>query len=298
MEKIFRLLQEQITGTVKMGEELSHHTSFRIGGPADLFVEPETVGELSVVVSVLRRERLSCFLLGSGTNLLVGDAGFRGVVIRLGRQFRQFHYEGSILVSGSAVPLAVLAKDACRQGFTNLEFATGIPGSLGGALFMNAGAHGNSVGQFVLEATALDREGSIHTLSPQELGFSYRGSRIKPGAIICSARLSLKPGVADEIEDKCRRYSEFRTTRQPRLPNAGSIFKNPPGDAAGRLLEAAGLKGLRVGGAMISEQHANFIVNCGGATARDVLALIDVARQAVREKSGVDLELEIKVFGE
>ncbi len=298
MEKIARLLKEKITGPVKTGEPLSRHTSFGIGGPADLFVEPQTVDELAAVVSVLRRENLPSFLLGNGTNLLVSDAGYRGAVIRLGGEFREFYYRDQTLVSGAAVSLAVLARDACRQGYANLEFATGIPGTLGGALFMNAGAHGHSIGEFVLETTLLDREGRIHNLGPEEMGFSYRGSRIPTGMVICSAKLSLLPGKAEEIEEKCRKYFEFRAIRQPRLPNAGSIFKNPPGDAAGRLLEAAGLKGLRIGGAMISQQHANFIVNCGGATARDVLALIAVARQAVREKSGVELELEIKVFGE
>jgi len=298
MEKIARLLQKKITGAVRTGEPLARHTSFRIGGPADLFVEPETMEELAAIVSVLRRERLPAFLLGNGTNLLVGDAGFRGVVIRLGRDFREFYCEGQTLVSGSAVLLSVLAREACRQGFTNLEFASGIPGTLGGALFMNAGAHGRSIGEFVLEATVLDPDCRVHTLGPEEIGFSYRESRLDPGTLICRAKLSLLPGSAEDIEEKRRKYSDFRAARQPRLPNAGSIFKNPPGDAAGRLLEAAGLKGLRVGGAVISEQHANFIVNCGSATARDVLELIDVARQSVKIKFGVELEMEIKVFGE
>lgn len=298
MERLSRLLREKITGSVRTDEPLYRHTSFRIGGPADLFVEPENTAELLEVLQLLKEEKVPYFILGNGTNLLVCDRGFRGAVIRLAGEFATYFFHGDSVDSGASVPLAVLARAACDRGFGNLVFATGIPGTLGGAVFMNAGAHGRALGDFLITATVLDQNLRLHTLAPHQLGLSYRESSITAGTVICRVKLWLQPAAREEIEQKCREYLGFRQAKQPRQPSAGSIFKNPPGDAAGRLLEAAGLKGRRVGGAMISELHANFIVNCGGASAADVLALIEAARDAVRQKFGVALELEIQVLGE
>ncbi len=297
MEQVVSLLKKEISGTVIVGEPLAQYTSFKIGGPADLLIQPVNTAELITVISHLRHYGIPYFILGNGTNLLVSDDGYRGAAIRLAGEFRSFAYGDASVSSGSAVPLTVLARDACRQGLTNLEFATGIPGTLGGALFMNAGAHGRSMGDVLIDAVILDAAAVPHTYTSEELGFTYRKSAISAESIVCSARLRLVQGEVAKIAAKCRDYQEFRANRQPRLPNAGSVFKNPPHDAAGRLIEAAGLKGMREGGAIISETHANFIVNCGGATAGDVLTLIGRARSIVAEKFDIELELEIKVLG-
>ncbi|MBS4023677.1 MAG: UDP-N-acetylmuramate dehydrogenase [Dethiobacter sp.] len=296
MDRIASLLKSEISGNIRTCEPLARYTSFKIGGPADLFIEPVTTAELSAVISLLKLQKIPFFILGNGTNLLIRDSGYRGAAIRLAGEFKKYFYEEGGVNSGSAVPLALLARDACRRRLTNLEFGTGIPGTLGGALFMNAGAHGRSISDVLIDAVILDAEAVLHTYTSAQLGLSYRRSSIGRGSIVCAARLSLLPEEAGKIADRRREYREFRTNRQPRLPNAGSVFKNPPGDAAGRLLEAAGLKGVRVGGAMIADKHANFIVNCGGASAGDVLALIEMAHNAVAKKFGVELELEIKVL--
>ncbi|MBS4030025.1 MAG: UDP-N-acetylmuramate dehydrogenase [Clostridiales bacterium] len=298
MKQIAGLLAAEISGSVKCHEPLSRHTSFRIGGPADLYLQPRTTAELISALTLLREKGIPYFLLGSGTNILVADSGFRGAVIRLDGDFVQFAFEGTVATSGAAVPLARLAGDACDRNLTGLEFATGIPGSVGGALFMNAGAHGQATSDILLDAEILDNTLSLHTFKAEELQLSYRTSGIYPGAIVCFARFSLSPGKREDIERKRREFMDFRRSRQPRQPNAGSIFRNPPQDAAGRLIEAAGLKGHRSGGAKISEIHANFIVNCGNATAADVLSLIELAQETVHKKFGINLALEIKVLGD
>lgn len=298
MKQIAELLAAEISGPVKCHELLSRHTSFRIGGPADLYLQPQTTAELISALTLLRERDIPYFLLGRGTNILVTDSGFRGAVIRLDGDFVHFSYEGTVVTSGAAVPLARLARDACDRSLSGLEFATGIPGSVGGALFMNAGAHGRSTGDMLLDAEILDHTLKLHTFRAEELRLSYRTSGIDPGSIVCSARFSFFPGKREDIERKRREFENFRRSRQPRQPNAGSIFKNPPQDAAGRLIEAAGLKGLRSGGAKISEIHANFIVNCGDATAADVLTLIELAKETVRKKFCVSLILEIQVLGD
>lgn len=298
MKKIAELLAAGISGPVKCHEPLSRHTSFRIGGPADLYLQPRTTAELIFALTLLKEKGVPYFLLGSGTNILVTDSGFRGAVIRLAGDFVQFAYKGTVVKSGAAVPLARLAGDACDRDLSGLEFATGIPGSVGGALYMNAGAHGRATGDMLVDAVILDHTLSLHTFRAEELNLSYRTSGIEPGAIVCFARFSLSPGKREDIERKRREFMDFRRSRQPRQPNAGSIFKNPPQDAAGRLIEATGLKGHRSGGAKISEIHANFIVNCGNATATDVLTLIELVKETVHKKFGINLALEIQVLGD
>lgn len=283
---------------IRMSEPLALHTSFKVGGPAALFAEPRTIEELRTVLSLCREKDVPSVILGGGTNLLVSDKGFPGVVLRLAGEFNTFFYHGSTVDCGAGVRLSSLAMDACGRGLCNLEFAVGIPGTLGGALVMNAGAHGREIGRIVLEALVLDRDLQLQTLTRRQLSFTYRQSNLSVGLIVCRVKLSLMPGPKEEIREKCRQNFRIRRERQPRLPSAGSVFKNPPGYAAGRLLEEAGLKGLREGNAMISTVHANFIVNCGNATSSDILTLIKKARSAVREKYGVDLELEIRLLGE
>lgn len=297
MEHVARMIACKAGCPVALNEPLSRHTSFRIGGPADFFVQPGTPAELAGVLAILRDEGIPFFILGNGTNLLASDRGYRGAVIRLEGGFNNYHFSRTMLEAGAAVPLATLAKEACGRGLGGLEFASGIPGTLGGALVMNAGAHGSSLCRVVENADILGHDLVLHTKTKNEMGLSYRKSELPAGAIVCVVRLRLEPGERAVLEERRKKYLAFRRERQPCQPNAGSIFKNPPNDAAGRLLEAAGLKGFRVGGAIISDVHANFIVNTGNATASDVLELIDKAQASVAEKFGVTLELEIKLLG-
>ncbi|NLM45899.1 MAG: UDP-N-acetylmuramate dehydrogenase [Firmicutes bacterium] len=297
MEQIARKLAAKITGAVRTKEPLCRHTSLKIGGPADLFVEPATREELAFTLACLRQAGVEWFLLGNGTNLLVHDAGFRGAVIRLAGDFCRYEFDGMTIHAGAAVSLAHLAREAVRRGCAGLAFAAGIPGTVGGALVTNAGAHGASLGDVVAEAQIMDESGELHTCLPESLGLAYRKSSIPPAHVVCAVTLQLTAGDREELERQCRDDYLFRRKHQPHQPNAGSIFKNPPGEVAGRLIEAAGLKGCRVGGAVISAIHANFIVNDGQATAADVMALIEKARAEVAGKFGIELELEICLLG-
>lgn len=297
MRKTAEKIAAQVSGIVRTDEVLSRHTSFKIGGPADLFVEPLTMTELVTVLSTLRQEEIPLYLLGSGTNLLVSDAGYRGAVVRLAGEFKQFVYGDCCVESGAAVPLARLASESSQRGLAGLDFAAGIPGTVGGALVMNAGAHGSAISDVLTEALILDEKLSLHSLAAGDLGLSYRKSNITSGSVVCRVKLRLSQGKREVELKKCGQHLRFRREHQPLQPNAGSIFKNPPHDSAGRLIEAAGLKGRRVGGAMISELHANFIVNCGNASAADVWFLLEMAREEVAKQFGINLELEIRLLG-
>jgi len=305
------------------------YTSFRIGGPADFLVTAETVGELAAVITVCRRRDVPFLILGRGTNVLVRDGGIRGVVIKMAGHFLRTVFAGTAVEAGAAVALGDLARDCGRRGLSGLEFAVGIPGTLGGAVIMNAGAYGCEMKDIVEAARVLRPEdagpggaagdtvpGAVGdvapgaaaggevpapvTLSAAELDLGYRTSRPqREGWVVLSARLGLEPGDPDAIRSFEEEYSARRRSRQPLdLPSAGSVFKRPPGHYAGKLIEEAGLRGLRVGDAQVSEKHVGFIVNLGRATASDVLRLMDKVREAVFEKSGVLLEPEIRIVGE
>jgi UDP-N-acetylmuramate dehydrogenase len=297
MKQTAEILAAQISGAVRVNEPLFRHTSFKIGGPADVFIEPNTTMELITVLRYVKQEKIPFFILGNGTNLLVSDEGYRGVVVRLGGEFSQFAYQEDLVVAGAAVPLAKLANDACKRGLGGLDFAAGIPGTLGGALVMNAGAHGRAVSDVLVNADILSGELELQTFAVDELGLTYRKSNIPIGAVVCGVTFRLRFGDRDTLTQTCKEYLGFRRERQPRQPSAGSIFKNPPGDAAGRLIEAAGLKGRRCGGAMISEVHTNFFVNYDNATARDVFSLIETVKKEVLKQFGQTLELEIRLLG-
>lgn len=297
MKKTAEKLAAQITGNVRTGEPLSRYTSLKIGGPAGLFIEPVSMSELVLVLSVLRQEDIPVYILGSGTNLLVSDAGYHGAVVRLAGEFKQFTFENNRVEAGAAVPLTRLARNACQRSLAGLDFAVGIPGTVGGALVMNAGAHAAAICDVLAEAQILDDKLKLHRVTAEDLGLSYRKSNIVSGSVVCSVKLQLLPGKREVQVKKCVQYLRFRQERQPHQPNAGSIFKNPPHDSAGRLIEAAGLKGRRAGGAMISELHANFIVNCGNANAAEVWFLLETAREEVARQFGIKLELEIRLLG-
>lgn len=288
---------------VRFREPLRLHTSFRIGGPADIWVEVRDIADISRAQALAAAASVPVHVLGGGTNVLVSDRGVRGVVLHLSRAFAGIEWtgegDGARARAGAAVALKRLVNETIERGLTGLEFAEGIPGSIGGGLLMNAGAFGGEMSQVVERVEGVDRTGQWRRLLRGELRFQYRNFDLEPGFVVTHVGFLLRPGDVGAIRGRRAEARRRRQERQPLgYPNAGSIFKNPPGLYAGQLIEACGLKGVRVGGAMISEQHANFIVNLGGATARDVRALMDAAADQVLQRQGVRLQPEIKLVGE
>jgi UDP-N-acetylmuramate dehydrogenase len=288
---------------VRFGLPLARYTSFRIGGPADAFAEPTTLEELRTLLALLHAETLPFFLLGGGTNILVSDKGVRGVVIKLGDGFNYACWEergGSAVVKvGAANSLGRFVRAAVRKGYQGMEFAEGIPGSVGGGLLMNAGAFGGELSRVVTAIRGVEKEGYLARLSGEAIGFAYRRTALPPQFVVTQVELHLHRGESAEMAAVMERAQHKRHQNQPHgYPNAGSIFKNPPGTYAGRLIEASGLKGRTQGKASISEHHANFIVNTGSASAADVKCLMEYVQHAVWEKSQVWLEPEVQLVGE
>lgn len=285
---------------VYFDEPMARLTTWRIGGPADILVEPVDVEQVRATVSLAKRMNLPVFTVGRGSNLLVRDGGVRGIVIHLGDGFSRLEISGDRLrvQAGRAVMSAAFI--AMRQGLSGLEFATLIPGSVGGAVTMNAGAHGGEIKDVLSTVTVLTQSHEVLTMPASELSFAYRHSKVPEcGWIVLEAEFQLVPGDPDQMQEKVRSWGRKRQQTQPlSYPNCGSVFRNPPGDHAARLVEAAGLKGARVGQAAISELHANFIVNLGDARATDVLALIQRAKDTVEAQFGVRLQTEVRVVGE
>jgi UDP-N-acetylmuramate dehydrogenase len=281
---------------------MSKHTSFRIGGPADAWAEARNEGELAACLAFAREQGVPLTVLAAGTNVLVRDGGIRGLVLSLGGDFEAFRVDGTRVRAGAAINLALLARKTAFAGLAGLEWAIGIPGSLGGALVMNAGAHGGEMSR-VVRRVGLLRRGSPETLDAAECGFAYRTSAFKgaeAGSLVLTwADLELEPGDTVALKAAMDGALAKRKASQPiDQANAGCVFKNPAGASAGRMIEDCGLKGRRQGGALISPLHANFVVNTGGAKASEVLALMEETRAAVRERFGVELEREILVLGE
>lgn len=299
MEKIKNLISSKILGEVSLNYPLKEHTSFKIGGGAELYVCPNNLMELITVLNILKENDVSYFLLGAGSNLLIGDGGVRGAVIKLGDGFDYAHAKNDYILAGAGVSLAKLSAEAKNAELTGLEFASGIPGTLGGAIFMNAGAYGGEMRDVITEVSYIDSDGSVKTVSGEECDFGYRKSMFSDGGkIIISAKLTLNKGNKEEIIATMRDLNGRRKEKQPlEYPSAGSTFKRPEGHFAGALIEEAGLKGYTIGGAQVSEKHAGFVINKGDATAKDVMDLIAYVQGVVREKSGVDLEPEVKIIG-
>ena len=284
----------------KTDEPMSAHTSFKIGGPADRFVEVKTVSELQAVLNAVSDENVPYFILGNGSNLLVPDEGLRGAVLTLQGDFKKVQSlaNGHVLC-GAGASLATVCSFARGQGLTGLEFAWGIPGQLGGAVYMNAGAYGGEMKQVLRSAAVLFPEEGIRTLTGEELAFSYRHSLLtdRPDAVVLRAVFALEAGESAAIREKMDELMARRKTSQPlEYPSAGSTFKRPEGYFAAALIDQCGLKGLTVGGAQVSEKHAGFVINRGGATCADVLALMARVQQRVWEEKGVRLEPEVKVI--
>jgi UDP-N-acetylmuramate dehydrogenase len=275
-------------------------TTFKIGGPVDLLAEPVDVAQLQQVVRFCQVEQLPWMVLGLGSNLLVRDQGVRGVAIKLGGEFAQWTAIGNQISAGAAVPLADLSKATVGLGLSGLEFACGIPGSVGGAVYMNAGAYDGELSRVVVKAQAFDPQAGLIWHDRMGLEFGYRRSRFQVNQqIAVKVVFELQPAVAGHIGAKIADFTCRREMKQPlELPSAGSVFRRPEGYYVGPLIEQAGLKGYRIGGAQVSPKHAGFIVNVGGATAQDVLDLIQHIRIVVQDRHGVDLTPEIKVIGE
>ncbi|MBR5751627.1 MAG: UDP-N-acetylmuramate dehydrogenase [Clostridia bacterium] len=282
-------------------EPMRLHTSFRVGGPADVMFAPAGEEELSLALKHAKRLGCPSTVIGNGSNLLVKDGGIRGLVIRLGDAFSETRFEGGDVFVSPGQSLARLSQMAMERGLTGLEFASGIPGSVGGAMAMNAGAYQGEMKQVTQGARLMDPvSGQVLSCTAEELCLGYRESRmLKTGEIVTRVHLRLQSGDKTEILAKMEDFNARRRDKQPlNYPSAGSTFKRPEGKFAGALIEGAGLKGTRVGGAQVSEKHAGFIINAGGATARDILELIALVQEKVLKDSGVKLETEVRVLGE
>ncbi|MBI3802320.1 MAG: UDP-N-acetylmuramate dehydrogenase [Nitrospirae bacterium] len=284
-------------GEVRFAEPMAPYTSLKVGGPAEAMVFPESVSEVVFLILRIAHERLPYFILGGGSNLIVGDGGVPAVVIHLNRLNRISYEEEGLLLAEAGVSYPKLATEAMALGLSGLEFAAGIPGTVGGAVAMNAGIPGEETAAVLQEVSLVDEAGDLRTLSKETIRFEYRTAAL-PKGIIVSAAFRLTPAPAEQVEEKLRRLLKRRRETQPlAFPNVGSVFKNPPGDFAGRLVESVGLKGHQIGDAQISERHGNFIVNLGQAKAGDVLALVELMQTRVKAQCGIDLALEAKVVG-
>jgi UDP-N-acetylmuramate dehydrogenase len=293
-----------ITGArVKVSEPLARYTSMKVGGPADFFIEVENAATLTGVLRTLNRYRTSFFLLGNGSNVLISDRGVRGAVIHLAGAFKQVEWrqEDEIVWVrvGAAFAVTQLVREAARKGCGGLEFAEGIPGTIGGALFMNAGAYGSEFEKVIDRVDGFTREGEPIRLSRNEMTFTYRDSHLPVGMVVTQVQLRLRQEDSAKVTSKVRELVTKRKSSQPSgYPNSGSMFRNPPGDFAGRLIEAAGLKGKKIGHAQISPRHGNFIVNLGGAKGEEVRQLMELARNEVKTQFGIELEPEVRLLGD
>lgn len=285
---------------VQQEEPMKNHTTFRIGGPADYFVCPQNYGQTAEVVKLCREEKISGCIIGNGSNLLVSDEGYRGVIIQLYRNMSRIAVEGTQIRAQAGALLSQIGSRALEYGLTGMEFAAGIPGTAGGAVVMNAGAYGGEMKDILSEVTVLKRDGEILTIPADGLELGYRTSIIKKESyIVLEALFELKHGDVSAIRQRMEELKKLRCEKQPlEYPSAGSTFKRPRGYYAGKLIMDAGLRGYRVGGAMISEKHCGFVVNVQDATACDVRTLMEYVRKEVKAQFGVELEPEVKFLGE
>lgn len=285
---------------VRINEPMNRHTTFRIGGPADYFLLPSSSEEVKGILEICREESLQYFILGNGSNLLVSDEGYRGVIIQLYRNYGGLTVEGNEIRAGAGVLLSQIAAAARNESLTGFEFAGGIPGTLGGAVVMNAGAYGGELKDVLKEAVVMDREGNIFTVPVEKLAMGYRTSLVKTaGYLVLEVVISLKKGSQEEIRDTMKDLADRRISKQPlEYPSAGSTFKRPEGYFAGKLIMDAGLRGYQVGGAQVSEKHCGFVINKGNATAADVCRLMADVQAKVQEQFGVTLEPEVKFLGD
>ncbi len=296
-------LRELATGKVLFDECMDRHTSIGVGGRADALVFPESVAEMGGIVAFLRAEGIAVFFVGNGTNLIVRDDGFRGVIVST-KGLRSVRLEGrgqdrAAIRAEAGASLAEVVALSAREGLTGMEFCAGIPGSVGGGIRMNAGAYGSEMKDVLESEDLLNGEGNVKTCARAALQFEYRSLALPEGACVLGGVFDLARGNREAVEGRIREILKTRSGKHPlQYRNAGSVFKNPKGMPAGRIIDEAGLKGLTLGGARVSEMHGNFIVNLGSATAKDIIGLIELVREKVRERKGIDLEPEVKIIGE
>lgn len=284
---------------ILMQEPMSKHTTFRIGGPADLFLEPENAEQLLGARKILQEAGIPCFLLGNGSNLLVSDEGYRGAILKVGPNMSTIRVEGNRLIAGAGALMSQVAKAAWEHGLTGSEFASGIPGTIGGGIAMNAGAYGGELCRVAYRVQVVTPEGELQELDNEAMEFGYRASIVKRlGLIVTEVELELQPGDKDEIKSIMDDLAARRREKQPlEYPSAGSTFKRPEGYFAGELIMKAGLRGFQIGGARVSDKHCGFVVNMGDATAADVRAVINQVESRVRASFQVDLEPEVIFLG-
>ncbi|NYE05288.1 UDP-N-acetylmuramate dehydrogenase [Bacillus niacini] len=300
MDGLFTEIQDLNIGKVKRNERLSQHTTMKIGGPADIFIEPASLENIQKVMTFLKERQIPWRAIGRGSNLLVSDKGIEGVVIKLGSGLDHLTINDSKITVGGGHSLVSLSTLISKKGLSGLEFASGIPGSVGGAVYMNAGAHGSDISKILTKAHILFDDGSMEWLSNDEMEFTYRTSVLqkkRPG-IVLEAEFQLTKGDKTAIVSQMQKNKDYRKETQPwNFPCAGSIFRNPLPNYAGKLIEDAGLKGFQMGGAKISEMHGNFIVNAGNATAKDVLDLIQYIKDTILNLYGIKMETEVEIIG-
>lgn len=296
-KKLLNILDEE---NIKVDEPMKKHISFKVGGPADFLLKPKTEEELRGIIKFVKNENIPYIVIGNGSNLLVKDGGIRGIVVELSDNFNSFEIKGNIIKAQCGALLSILGRNALKNSLTGIEFAAGIPGTLGGALAMNAGAYGGEMKNVVKSVRLMDTDGNIVELSNDEMEFAYRKSILsRKEYIVLSAILELELGNYDEIKETMTDYANRRTTKQPlSFPSAGSTFKRPEGHFAGKLIDDSGLRGLTLRGAQVSDKHCGFVVNLGEATAKDILDLMYVVKSTVNAKFGIMLEEEVKILGE
>lgn len=299
MDKIYEMLlrivpQEQIL----RDEPMKLHTSFKVGGNAEFFVKAKNKNELKEILKLTKEENIPLFIIGNGSNLLVSDEGIKGIILKL--DFDDYEIEDNIITVQAGMAVARLSRKALENNLSGLEFLCGIPGTVGGAIRMNAGAYGSEMKDVVIETTYMDESGEIYTIKNEEHEFEYRKSIFsKKKWIVLETKIKLEKSTNEEIIAKMNEFTKSRIEKQPtNYPSAGSTFKRGNGFITAKLIDDAGLKGYKIGGAMVSEKHAGFIVNTGNATAKDILQLIDIIKDTVYKKFNVEIELEILVIGD
>lgn len=298
--QIIQIFKDENVGEIRIDEPMKNHTSFKIGGPVDIMIIPNNEEQIIEAVKLCRKHNIKFFIMGNGTNLLIRDGGIRGVVIKINEGFNAIKFEENKIYCQSGALLTAVSRRAMNHSLTGIEFANGIPGTIGGAVTMNAGAYGGEMKDIITKVRVLDKDNNIKEYLNEEMDFRYRGSKVvDEDLIVLSVELQLEHGDIDLIKETMRDLTHRRTSKQPlELPSGGSTFKRPPGYYAGKLIDDSGLRGLRYGGAQVSEKHCGFVVNIDNANCKDVLGLISIIRKTVRDNYGVELETEIKLIGE
>lgn len=295
---ILEELEAEKVGKVREKEPLANHTTIKVGGPAQIFIEPDSVENLVKTMEIIMRHQVAWRVIGRGSNLLVCDEGIEGAVVKLGKGLDHLQIDGTEVTVGAGYSFIVLANQLGKKGLSGLEFGGGIPGSVGGAVYMNAGAHGSDISHILKKARVLFPDGAIEWLTNEEMKYSYRTSVLqkeRPG-IVLEAVFSLQQGNAEAISEDMKKHRTYRRDTQPVKPCCGSVFRNPLPNHAGKLVQEANLKGYTIGGAQISDLHGNFIINTGDAKAGDVLEIIDHIKKTVKERNKIDLHTEVEII--